>query len=121
MKSIFTSLLYFLCFVAAMVEGLTRYQATLPSDATVLLDRQSLNDLAKANPYGSLYPENGGYYLKDEDEEVIGIASDDLCTELDAAFASADAKWASEAEGSESEAGPSGSKPVVCPLSAIFR
>lgn len=103
MKSIFTSLVYFLCFFTAMVEGLTRYQATPPSDATVLIDRQSLNDLAKDHPYGSLFPENGGYYLKDEDDAVVGIAGDDLCTELDAAFASADAKWARE----EAEAGTS--------------
>ncbi|KAJ5760315.1 hypothetical protein N7520_007471 [Penicillium odoratum] len=47
-----------------MVEGLTRYQSALPSDATVAHDRQSLNDLAMTNPKTILHPENGGYYLK---------------------------------------------------------
>ncbi|KAJ5199409.1 hypothetical protein N7491_000035 [Penicillium cf. griseofulvum] len=106
MKSIFTSLVYLLCFFTAMIEGLTRYKAMPPSDSIVLLNRQSLNDLAMAHPYGSLWPENGGYYLKDKDEAVIGIGSDDLCTELDAAFASADAS-AREAEAFESDVGPS--------------
>lgn len=79
-----------------MAESLTRYETTTPSDATVLIDRQALNDMAKDHPYGSLFPENGGYYLKNENDGVVGIASDELCTELDAAFASAEAKYAQE-------------------------
>ncbi|KXG45486.1 uncharacterized protein PGRI_040350 [Penicillium griseofulvum] len=98
MKSISTSLVLVLCFLTTMIEGLTRYQTTPPSDAIVCHDRQALNDLAKAYPDGLLHPENGGYYLKDGDEVVVGIASDDLCKELDGAFASVDAKIAEEAE-----------------------
>ncbi|CAG7989890.1 unnamed protein product [Penicillium salamii] len=96
MKLTFASTVHFLCIFIAMVEALTRYQATPPSDAIVLIDRQALNDMAKDHPYGSLFPENGGYYLKDKDDGVVGIASDELCTELDAAFASAEAKYAQE-------------------------
>ncbi|KAJ5803843.1 uncharacterized protein N7518_000146 [Penicillium psychrosexuale] len=96
MKLTFASIVHFLCLFLAMVEALTRYEATPPSDAIVLIDRQSLNDMAKDHPYGSLFPENGGYYLKDKDDGVVGIASDELCTELDAAFASAEAKYAQE-------------------------
>lgn len=74
-----------------MVEGLTRYQITPPSDAIVVPDRQSMNDLVKLNPETILHAENGGYYLKNMDEEVVAIAGDDLCTEFDAVFASIDA------------------------------
>ncbi|KAJ5192523.1 hypothetical protein N7449_008665 [Penicillium cf. viridicatum] len=113
MKYISTSLVLFLCFLTAMVEGLTRYQTTPPSDAIVCHDRQALNDLALAHPDGLLYPENGGYYLKDGDEVVVGIASDDLCTELDGAFASIDAKIAQEGEGAGSEDNTSDAENVI--------
>ncbi|CAI7649093.1 unnamed protein product [Penicillium viridicatum] len=103
MKSISTSLVLVLCFLTTMIEGLTRYQTTPPSDAIVCHDRQALNDLAKAYPDGLLHPENGGYYLKDGDEVVVGIANDDLCKELDGSFASVDAKIAEEAEGAGPE------------------
>ncbi|KGO68806.1 hypothetical protein PITC_076880 [Penicillium italicum] len=103
MKLTFTSIGYSLCLFTTMVEALVRYEATPPGDATVLIDRQALNDMAKDHPYGSLFPENGGYYLKDKDDGVVGIASDELCTELDAAFASAEAKYAQE-EAAESPA-----------------
>ncbi|CAG8376718.1 unnamed protein product [Penicillium salamii] len=96
MKFTFTSIVYSLFFFTAMAEALTRYETTPPSDATVLIDRQALNDMAKDHPYGSLFPENGGYYLKNENDGVVGIASDELCIELDAAFASAEAKYAQE-------------------------
>ncbi|OQE15938.1 hypothetical protein PENSTE_c026G06709 [Penicillium steckii] len=91
MQSILTSFVYFLCFMATMVEGLTRYQNTPPSDAIVVHDRQALNDLVKLHPETILHAENGGYYLKNMDEEVVAITHDDLCVELDAAFASIDA------------------------------
>ncbi|KAJ5173692.1 uncharacterized protein N7500_001623 [Penicillium coprophilum] len=74
-----------------MVEGLTRYHNTPPSDAIIVHDRQSLNDLVKVNPETILHAENGGYYLKDMEEAVVAITADDLCKELDVAFASIDA------------------------------
>ncbi|KAJ5501226.1 hypothetical protein N7453_006043 [Penicillium expansum] len=104
MQSIFTSLVYFICFFTAMVEGLTRYHTTPPSDAIIVHDRQSLNDLVKVNPETILHAENGGYYLKNMDEEVVAIAADDLCTELDAAFASIDADVFGDESESKNEA-----------------
>lgn len=101
MQSIFTSFVYFLCFFTAMVEGLTRYHTTPPSDVVIVHDRQSLNDLVKVYPDTILHAENGGYYLKDMDEEVVAITADDLCTELDAAFASIDADVVGDGSGSE--------------------
>lgn len=101
MQSIFTSLVYFLCFFTAMVEGLTRYHTTPPSDVIIVHDRQSLNDLAKVYPDTLLHPENGGYYLKGMDGEVVAITADDLCTELDADFASIDANFVDDGSGSE--------------------
>ncbi|KAJ5860876.1 uncharacterized protein N7529_008186, partial [Penicillium soppii] len=76
MQYIFTSLVYILCFMNVMVEGLTRYQTSPPTDI---------------NPNGLLHAENGGYYLKDMEDVVVAIASDDLCNELDGALASAKA------------------------------
>ncbi|KAI2726153.1 hypothetical protein CBS147332_3040 [Penicillium roqueforti] len=70
---------------------------------SIIRDPYALHDMAKDQPYGSLFPENGGYYLKDKDDGVFGIASYEPCTELDAAFASAEAKYAQE-EAAESPA-----------------
>ncbi|PWY91987.1 hypothetical protein BO94DRAFT_533427 [Aspergillus sclerotioniger CBS 115572] len=77
-----------------MAQNLTRYHTPPPSNATIMYDRQTLNDLARANSDGLLHDENGGYYLKTADEEIIAVAADALCTELDAALASAAATWA---------------------------
>lgn len=85
-----------------MVEALTRYQTTPPSDAIVVHDRQSLNDLVKIHSDTVLYAENGGYYLKNMEEEVVAITADDLCKELDAVFASIDAEVGSGSEDGES-------------------
>lgn len=74
-----------------MAEGLSRYQTHPPTDVVILHDRQSLNDYVRINPNGMLHAENGGYYLKDMEDVVIAIASDDLCNELDGAWASAEA------------------------------
>lgn len=74
---------------------------TPPSDVIIVHDRQSLNDLVKVYSDTVLHAENGGYYLKDMDDEVVAITADDLCTELDAAFASIDADVVGDGSGSE--------------------
>ena len=81
----------FLLFITAMAEGLSRYKSPPPSNVVVLHDRQSLNDFVKANPETLLQPENGGYYVKDMDEEVLAITGDELSKELDPLVASVDA------------------------------
>ncbi|KAJ5758818.1 hypothetical protein N7520_005974 [Penicillium odoratum] len=93
-----------------MAEGLTRYHSVPPSDAIIIHDMQSLRDLSKANPETCLHTENGGYYLKTQSQEVIAIAADDLCKELDIAAASAYAVHVAEGDGFED--GESVSSPV---------
>lgn len=88
-----------------MTEGLTRYKAPPPSDVIIVYDRPSLNDLAKTYPETCLYNENGGYYMKTMDGQVIAITADGLCEELDKTIAEAEASLAahkSECEGCES-------------------
>ncbi|KAJ5407849.1 hypothetical protein N7509_001732 [Penicillium cosmopolitanum] len=72
---------------ATVTEGLTRYHTAPPSDAVIFHDEQSLSDLIKVNPDTLLHPENGGYYLKNMEEAVIGVAADGLCDYLGASFA----------------------------------
>lgn len=72
---------------ATVTEGLTRYHTAPPSDAVIFHDEQSLSDLIKINPDTLLHPENGGYYLKNMEEAVIGVAADGLCDYLGASFA----------------------------------
>lgn len=73
-----------------MAEGLTRYQPTPPSNVVILHDRQSLNDFVQIHQETILQPENGGYYLKNMEEEVLAITADDLSKELDTDVASID-------------------------------
>ncbi|PWY92514.1 hypothetical protein BO70DRAFT_391918 [Aspergillus heteromorphus CBS 117.55] len=92
MKDIFKPLVYVALCIIAMAEGVTRYQTDPPAGVIVLQDRQALNDLVTENPETFLNPENGGYYLKtSQDEEVIAIAGDELCAELDTAVATVEA------------------------------
>lgn len=92
MQLIIAPLAYLLLFVTAMAEGLARYQSTPPSNVVILHDRQSLNDFVQIHQETILYPENGGYYLKNMEEEVLAITADDLSKELDAAVANIDAE-----------------------------
>ncbi len=92
MQLIIAPLAYFLVFVTTMAEGLTRYQSTPPSNVVILHDRQSLNDFVQIHQETILYPENGGYYLKNMEEEVLAITADDLSKELDTDVASIDAE-----------------------------
>ncbi|KAL3455669.1 hypothetical protein BJX64DRAFT_271970 [Aspergillus heterothallicus] len=87
-------LFFFLLFyiVTTMAQNLTRYRTAPPKNATIMYDRKTLNELAKNYPCGLLHDENGGYYLKDGEDRIIGVASDGLCTELDAAYAEAEAE-----------------------------
>lgn len=79
-----------------MAANTTRYNSDPPFGAIVLQDRQNLNDMIHNNPETVLNPENGGYYLKTMDGEVLAITGDDLCVELDAALASVDALGSAE-------------------------
>ncbi|PYH47913.1 uncharacterized protein BP01DRAFT_200343 [Aspergillus saccharolyticus JOP 1030-1] len=95
MQALLTTPVFFFLFIATtMAENLTRYHTAPPSNAIIIYDRQTLNDLARANADGLLWDENGGYYLKTAGNEIIAVAADALCTELDAAHASAAATWA---------------------------
>jgi hypothetical protein len=53
----------------------------------VLETRQDLNELAAEYPLGGLDEQNGGYCLIDGDQEVVAVASDSLCEELDVTVA----------------------------------
>lgn len=95
-----------------MAQALTRYHTTPPTDVVFLHDMQSLDDYVRANPYGLLHSENGGYYLKDMAEKIVAIASDGLCSDLDGPWASgeaaADAEEAAERESASKSVGDTG-------------
>lgn len=86
-----------------MATETTRYNTDMPVGAIILQDRQNLNDMVRNNPQTVLDPENGGYYLKTTDGEVLAITGDGLCVELDAALASVD----SSLDSAEDESKPS--------------
>lgn len=88
-----------------MAANTTRYNTDPPFGAVILQDRQNLSDMVHNNPETVLNPENGGYYLKTMDGEVLAITGDDLCVELDAALASVDALDSAEHESNFMEHG----------------
>ncbi|KAJ5671789.1 hypothetical protein N7507_000916 [Penicillium longicatenatum] len=95
-----------------MAANTTRYYTDPPLGAIILQDRQNLNDMVRNNPETVLSPENGGYYLKTMDGEVLAITGDDLCVQLDAALASVDSLDSAEYGSNSTEHGSKESKEV---------
>ncbi|KAE8372696.1 hypothetical protein BDV26DRAFT_273661 [Aspergillus bertholletiae] len=85
------ALTLFLLIVATALAALptARYTVPVPSGTLLLETRQQLNTMAAAYSMGTLDDRNGGYYLLDHDGEVLAVAADSLCEELDVSMASA--------------------------------
>ncbi|KAE8358598.1 hypothetical protein BDV27DRAFT_137431 [Aspergillus caelatus] len=83
------TLVLFLLTVATALATLTRYTVPVPAGTLILEKRQQLNDMAAAYSMGSLDDRNGGYYLLDHDGEILAVAADGLCEELDISMTSA--------------------------------
>jgi hypothetical protein len=64
-----------------------RYVVPIPESMRVLKTRQELNELAREYLLGGLDQQNGGYCLIDGDKNVVAVASDSLCDELDVTIA----------------------------------
>ncbi|KAE8165930.1 hypothetical protein BDV40DRAFT_297047 [Aspergillus tamarii] len=79
----------FLLIVATALASLTRYTVPVPAGTLILETRQQLNDMAAAYSTGTLDDRNGGYYLLDHDGEILAVAADGLCEELDISMTSA--------------------------------
>ncbi|BAE59775.1 unnamed protein product [Aspergillus oryzae RIB40] len=83
------TLVLFLLIIATTLATLTRYTIPIPAETLILETRQQLNDMAAAYSMGTLDDRNGGYYLLDHDGEILAVAADGLCEELDNSMASA--------------------------------
>ncbi|KAE8415952.1 hypothetical protein BDV36DRAFT_310591 [Aspergillus pseudocaelatus] len=83
------TLVLFLLTVATALATLTRYTVPVPAGTLILEKRQQLNDMAAAYSMGTLDDRNGGYYLLDHDGEILAVAADGLCEELDISMTSA--------------------------------
>ncbi|KAB8214517.1 hypothetical protein BDV33DRAFT_196035 [Aspergillus novoparasiticus] len=84
------TLVFFLLIVeTALATVTTRYTIPIPAGILILETRQQLNDMAAAYSMGTLDDRNGGYYLLDQDGEILAVAADGLCEELDISMASA--------------------------------
>ncbi|KAJ6096307.1 hypothetical protein N7486_007053 [Penicillium sp. IBT 16267x] len=67
-----------------VTDTLLRYKKPLPSSAFVANKRLRFTDYQDANPGTLVYPENGGYYLKYPDSDiVVAFSSDNLSAVLD--------------------------------------
>ncbi|KAB8254990.1 hypothetical protein BDV32DRAFT_131472 [Aspergillus pseudonomiae] len=82
-------LVLFLLLVVTALATVTRYSVPIPAGTLILQTRQQLNDMAAAYSMGTLDDRNGGYYLLDHDGEVLAVAADGLCAELDVSMRSA--------------------------------
>jgi hypothetical protein len=109
---------FFLFIATSMAASTTRYNIPISESTKVLETRHELNDLAAEYPLGGLDGQNGGYYLKDGDENVVAVASDSLCEELDATverLRQSHTDWDDESEGItplDEEYGPAA--PAAC-------
>ncbi|OGM40672.1 hypothetical protein ABOM_010575 [Aspergillus bombycis] len=83
------ALVLLLRLVATALATVTRYTVPIPAGTLILETRQQLHDMAAAYSMGTLDDRNGGYYLLDHDGEVLAVAADGLCAELDGSMRSA--------------------------------
>jgi hypothetical protein len=82
-------LLFATTITSTFAMSTTRYTVPIPESLKIIETRQELNDMATEYSSGYLVDRNGGYYLVDGDESVVGITSDSLCEELDTLTAEA--------------------------------
>ncbi|KAJ5916670.1 hypothetical protein N7504_000685 [Penicillium tannophilum] len=72
-----------------VTDTLLRYKKSLPPSAFKANTRLGLTNFQDANPGTLVYPENGGYYLKYPDSDiVVAFSSDNLSAVLDLAHIS---------------------------------
>ncbi|KAJ5191694.1 uncharacterized protein N7498_010679 [Penicillium cinerascens] len=96
-------LLAFLWGTASANDTVLRYKQPIPPDVQVVGTKPEFGEVQDANPGVLLFPENGGYYLKHPDSNiVVAVSSDDLSTELDQSYMSLSRKL--EGEGNHEEA-----------------
>jgi hypothetical protein len=77
--------------LATAADSVSRYEVSPPAGVIVVDTRQQLNEVSSSVPDGYLDDENGGYYLKTSAGDVVAVAGDTLCAELDGAFKQIDA------------------------------
>ncbi|KAE8352534.1 hypothetical protein BDV28DRAFT_165484 [Aspergillus coremiiformis] len=89
MNHLHRAFMLFLLMERILAASTARYTIPILRGTVVLETRQQLNDMATAYSTGTLDDRNGGYYLLDDDGNVLAVAADSLCEELDASMASA--------------------------------
>ncbi|PYI04430.1 hypothetical protein BO78DRAFT_398968 [Aspergillus sclerotiicarbonarius CBS 121057] len=77
-------------FTLVTADGATtRYLEPVPETIPVLDTHDQLIEMATLHPNGTLDDRDGGYYLINEKDEVLAVASDELCVALDQSMESA--------------------------------
>lgn len=72
----------------------TRYKDPIPEGVCVFTTLDEAAKVQRENQYAIFYPENNGYYAKNPDGTVVGVASDEMCEEIDRRNAELEAKIA---------------------------
>lgn len=68
--------------------SVTRYTEPLPHGAVILETWEQVKQLAIANPFSGLEGDIGeAHFIMTDDGVILGVASDDLCEEIDAKIA----------------------------------
>ncbi|BDD61317.1 hypothetical protein MAP00_006367 [Monascus purpureus] len=71
-----------------------RYKDPIPKGVYVFTTLDQAAKVQRENQYAIFYPENNGYYAKNPDGTVVGVASDEMCEEIDRRNAELEAKIA---------------------------
>jgi hypothetical protein len=65
------------------VMATTRYKGPLPEGVPILKTVEEGRQFQAANVNACMWPDNGGYYMKNPDGTVIAVASDEVCEYAD--------------------------------------
>lgn len=89
-RNLYKLLLFPLAAASATTMPVTKYTKPIPASAIIMETWEQVKSLTTANPQSGLMGDIGeAHYLQDEEGVILGVASDELCLEIDTRISSA--------------------------------
>lgn len=89
-KNLYKLFLFSFAAASAATMSVTKYTEPIPAGAIIMETWEQVKRLTTANPQSGLMGDIGeAHYLQDDEGVILGVASDELCLEIDARISSA--------------------------------
>jgi hypothetical protein len=89
-NNLYKFVLFSFAVASAATMSVTKYTEPIPAGAIIMETWEQVKSLTTANPQSGLMGDIGeAHYLQDDEGVILGVASDELCLEIDARISSA--------------------------------